>query len=431
LNPTPVITLPTFHEDQARIYRARGRRNSLRCGRRWGKDVFQNTLAADRAIKGKKVGMFAPEHKQLAEPYSALLHMLAPIKGRNSRTEGLITTSTGGVIDLWPLTDNLLAGRGREYDLILINEAAFTKTPQMLSEIWEKSIEPTLLTTGGEVWVFSTPKGIDPENFFHYCCHDAGFKEHYAPSAANPKVLPEYLEERRKKVHPLVFQQEYLAEFVDWSGAAFFTLDKWLVDGLPVPMPKQSVMVFALLDTALKSGKEHDGTGVLYCALVDCFQPTMHQKLILLDYDLVQIDADLLPTWLPNVYTRLETLAKMCGARMGSKGTIIEDKGSGTVLLQHAIRRGWQTVAVDGAFVALGKDERGLSVSEYHYQELCKIAAPCYEKLVEFKGASRNHLVTQVTGFRLADKEAYKRADDLYDAYTSALSVTFGNPEGY
>lgn len=426
-----IVTLPTLHPDQVRVFKERTRRNAVRCGRRWGKDVLENTLAADRATKGRKVGIFTPEHKQTAEPFSALLQILAPIRGRSNRTDGLITTTTGGVIDFWSTNNNLLAGRGREYDLVMVNEAAYTKTPEMLEEVWEKAIEPTLATTNGEVWIFSTPKGIDPNNFFYWTCHNEAFKEHYAPSSANPHVKADFLAEREKKCTPLVYQQEYLAQFVDWSGEAFFALDKWLVDGQPVPMPARSVMVLAFLDTAQKSGQEHDGTAALYCAVVDYFVPTQHQKLILIDYDYVQINSDLLPTWLPNVYKRLEYLARECGAVQGSKGTIIEDKGSGITLLQHAMRHSLPATKVEGSFVALGKDERGLAVSEYHHQELCKIAQPCYDKMVEFKGESKNHLVSQVTGYRMADKDAPKRADDLYDAYTSALSTTFGNPDGY
>ncbi|MGF6905314.1 hypothetical protein P3T22_006607, partial [Paraburkholderia sp. GAS348] len=33
----------------------------------------------------------------------------------------------------------------------------------------------------------------------------------------------------------------------------------------------------------------------------------------------------------------------------------------------------------------------------------------------DYKGITRNHLVSQVTGFSLGDKQAYKRADDLAD----------------
>jgi hypothetical protein len=37
---------------------------------------------------------------------------------------------------------------------------------------------------------------------------------------------------------PLVYQQEYLAEFVDWAGVAFIGREKLLENGQPVPAPK-------------------------------------------------------------------------------------------------------------------------------------------------------------------------------------------------
>lgn len=424
----PVITLPTLHAGQIAVYNARGRFNAVRCGRRWGKDVLQNTIAGDGASKGKKIGLFAPEHKQLAQPFDALLDILQPIKARSNRTDGMITTSTGGVIDFWTLNDNELAGRGREYDIVCINEGAFTKSPQMQKEIWEKSIRPTLLTRKGRVWVFSTPSGTDPDNFFHRVCHDKTFMQHHAPTSGNPLIGPEELELERQQQHPLVFRQEYEAEFVDWSGVAFFSLDRWMEDNQPTPMPANCEGVFALVDSALKSGKEHDGTGVLYCALQRYLEG---HRLVLIDYDLFQIDADLLPGMMPAIYRKLDEYAVECRAIWGSKGLIIEDKGSGTIMLQHAARHGMMATPVPPEFVALGKDERSLAVSKYHYQGLCKIARPCYEKVIEYKGSSRNHLVTQVTGFRLGDKDAHKRADDLHDCYTAALSVTFGTAEGF
>ena len=78
----------------------------------------------------------------------------------------------GGKIDFWVTNDNKLAGRGREYEIILIDEAAFTKSPEMLHEIWPKSIKPTLLTTKGRAYVFSTPDGVDEENFFYAICNN-------------------------------------------------------------------------------------------------------------------------------------------------------------------------------------------------------------------------------------------------------------------
>jgi hypothetical protein len=39
-----------------------------------------------------------------------------------------------------------------------------------------------------------------------------------------------------EETNPLVYAQEYLAEFVDWSGVAFFSREKLLADNLPLPV---------------------------------------------------------------------------------------------------------------------------------------------------------------------------------------------------
>ena len=55
----------------------------------------------------------------------------------------------------------------------------------------------------------------------------------------------------------LVYAQEYLAEFVDWMGVAFFSREKLLIDG-SVPYPQWCDIVFAVIDTASKTGTEND-----------------------------------------------------------------------------------------------------------------------------------------------------------------------------
>jgi hypothetical protein len=61
--------------------------------------------------------------------------------------------------------------------------------------------------------------------------------------------------------------KEYLAEFVDWSGVAFFALGKLLVNAKPVEVPAICDGVFAIVDSATKTGSENDGTGVVYFAV--------------------------------------------------------------------------------------------------------------------------------------------------------------------
>ena len=59
-----------------------------------------------------------------------------------------------------------------------------------------------------------------------------------------------------------------------------------------------------------------------------------------------------------------------------------------------------------------------------------KIARPAYEKTVNFKGTTRNHLMGQLTGFRVGDKDA-TRQDDLLDAAVYSVAIALGNAEGF
>lgn len=429
---TKHVYLPTFHSEQRRIWVDRGPRNLIRCGRRFGKTKQIVTIAGSAASsqRGLKVGIFTPEHKQWTEPYYELVRILEPIEETFNKSEGVIRTTTGGVIDFWRLNDNPLAGRGREYDVILIDEAAFTKDGQMV-DIWNMGIVPTMATKpDAEVFVYSTPKGVNPENFFHMCEHDPkmGFKLFHSPSTANELVSKDWVEQERKRMHPDVFRQEILAEWVDWSGIAFFGIDKWLEDdGTAVELPRVCDSVFAVIDSAVKAGSGNDGTAVIYFAR----NKIAGRPLVILDYDLIQIEGALLDTWLSGIMSNLEMYARKCNARGGIAGIWIEDKASGMVLLQQATRKRLPVRPIGGAWMQLGKDERALSVSSYHYQGLCKISHLAHDKVTTFKGSTKNHLESQVGLFRMGDKEAYKRADDLLDSYVHGLALTFGNREQF
>jgi len=46
METTAKIKLPRRHSAQAQVYKERKRRNVLCCGRRWGKNIFLQSLAA-------------------------------------------------------------------------------------------------------------------------------------------------------------------------------------------------------------------------------------------------------------------------------------------------------------------------------------------------------------------------------------------------
>lgn len=439
-NVEVTVDLPILHDDQVSAFNTfLGEQYTiLRCGRRYGKSKYGETWAMDGLIHGEKVGWFAPVYKLMSEVYRDMLTMTKPIRIEANKTDGIIRTLGGGQIEFWTL-ENEDAGRSRGYHRIVIDEAAFTNNATMMNQ-WEKAIHPTLADYNGRCLVCSNTNGVDPENFLYKISPAGGdapgkdgrggkhrFREYHAPSFKNPHLSKSFLDLQKANSHPLVWKQEYLAEFVDWSGVAFFAQDKWLVNGQPVPAPRQCDAVFAIVDSAAKTGKENDGTAVVYYA-VDRAGP---HKLMVLDWDITQIEGALLDTWLQVVFQNLEAFAKATGARHGSLGAHIEDKSTGIVLLQQAKRRGWNAHQISTQLTALGKDERAISVSGYHYRGLCKMTEGAFNKVSDYKGTSRNHMLGQVVGFRIGDKDAAKRADDLLDCYTYGLSIALGDSKGF
>jgi hypothetical protein len=213
-------------------------------------------------------------------------------------------------------------------------------------------------------------------------------------------------------------------------GASFFNIDDLLVDGQPVPMPDRCDSVGAIIDTAIKSGKQHDSTAVTYFSYNSLTKPKMT---LILDWDLVQIEGAAQADWLPNVYVRLEELARYCGARRGVAGAFIEDKATGTVLIQQAANLRAQgkhapAYAIDSKLTALGKDERAISASPYVIAGGVKMTKEAFDKVTVHKGHSANHLITQVSDFRIGRKG--DEADDLLDTFTYLVSITHGSNAG-
>lgn len=418
------ILIPKLHAGQQNIWENRAQLNIVCCGRRFGKTKLMVAIGASSSIQGRKAGLFTPEHKQLAEPYSELEEILNPVVKRKSKTAGEIRLKTKGLIDFWAVNDNDLAGRGREYHVGCMDEAAFGKDKQLL-DIWRKSIKPALLTTRGSFWLFSTPNGINQDNFFYQAWHDPelGFKQFHAPTSNNPYVPLDELEKERQSAHPLVWKQEFLAEFVSWDSATFFKLDYFLDNGLPVGYPTKCDAVFAVLDCAAKSGTNNDATGIIYFAV-----SLYHEHpLTILDYEMHSIDAAMLEFLAPKVLEKCETFAKECNARNGSMGAMVEDAAGGIVLLQQAKAKGWDMRAIPSALMAKGKDERAMIAGGPAYQGLCKLSRHAFDKTVEWKGRTQNHLIYQLTTFRIGDKEAYRRADDLLDCVTYGIALTLSD----
>lgn len=416
------IKLVELHPGQKSVYRSMGRRVVMRCGRRWGKTTFLEECAENWAINGELVGWFAPDYKILLPTYKRILQTLAPIVKGHSKVDMIIELITGGSIEFWTL-NNEDAGRSRRYNRAVIDEGSLVK--KGLRETWEQAIEPTLLDFNGCAYMAGTPKGMDSENFFFVACNDKdlGWQEFHTPTASNPHISKEALESMRLKTPPLVWQQEFEAEFVDWSGDSFFNRDDVMSEGGPVEPPAQLDSIFAVMDSAIKTGRDNDGTGVVYWG----YQRYPTKRLFVLDWDIVQIEGASLEVWIPQVFRRVDELGEQYRARYGTLGVHIEDKASGQILLQHGKNRGWPVQAIDSVLTSLGKDERSISVSGYVHQGAVKVSPYAYDKRVKYKGVEANHFMRQVFSYRLGVKD---QADDLLDCFDYGISIGMGDGDG-
>ncbi|MDR3449529.1 MAG: terminase family protein [Alphaproteobacteria bacterium] len=217
------------------------------------------------------------------------------------------------------------------------------------------------------------------------------------------------------------------------AGTSFFDVNNILVarpsnDGAVVYDPVDPVTpidaVFATIDTAVKTGSKNDGTAVIYWGICK----RSEYQLVLLDWDIVQIEGSLLETWLPTVSQNLEGFARQYKARVGSLGSWIEDKASGMILLQQAARRGLQAQPIDSKLTSVGKDERCISVSGYVQRQMVKISRSAYDKVTNYKGKSGNHFLMQVFRFQIGVKD---QSDDLLDCFTYGIAMACGDAEGF
>ena len=118
-----------LHASQLRVYQSLARFSVLEIGRRWGKTTFGQQVAMDRAIEGKSVAWFAPTYRFLSESLREFERALHPIIRSVDRAEKRMELKTRGVVDFWSCDDED-AGRGRSYDLVVIDEAGFV--PKLL-----------------------------------------------------------------------------------------------------------------------------------------------------------------------------------------------------------------------------------------------------------------------------------------------------------
>ena len=128
------------------------------------------------------------------------------------------------------------------------------------------------------------------------------------------------------------------------------------------PFRAGATRVFAVIDTASKTGTDNDATTVTFFA----YDTIGKIRLPILDSNIVQIEGAVLDLRLPEVFQTLEELARLCRARRGSLGVFLEDKNSGQSSCSRRCGGKCLRARLSRKLTAMGKDsERAISVSGY------------------------------------------------------------------
>jgi len=144
-------------------------------------------------------------------------------KGAHKKTSKRIWLKNGANVISRPVGNTGDAVRGFTGDVLIVDEAS--RMPEMM---W-KAAKPTLLTTGGQIWMCSTPFG--KQGYFYECWENKAdrwkvFHVNSVDVMKERKITGEwtqelknkqleFLEQEKQDMTALEFGQEYLGEFAD------------------------------------------------------------------------------------------------------------------------------------------------------------------------------------------------------------------------
>lgn len=186
----------------------------LACGRRWGKTTLALDLLIDPALDGQPVAYFTPTYKMLDEFWRLLCGTCATVTQAKNASLHRLDLITGGIIDMWSLTEPNVA-RGRRYARAVIDEAA--QIGDLLAA-WNAVIRPTLADYEGDAWFLSTPHGHnDFETLYGRAGHD--WRAWQRPTSDNPHIATHEVAAMRRDLGDLYAAQEVDAEFIDAETA--------------------------------------------------------------------------------------------------------------------------------------------------------------------------------------------------------------------
>lgn len=203
-------------------------------GRRFGKSYASIAALAQHARHpNKKCLYIAPSYrmgKQII--YDDLLAFLRERRWlKKVNVSELTFTLVNGSQIMIRSADNPDSIRGIGVDFVVIDEAA--DIPR-LADTWQAVIRPTLSDREGHALIIGSPKG---RNFFYdmYNNTDADWQSWQFTTLQGGNVSEAEIESAKKDLCEKTFKQEYMAEWVDFSGLIYYNMSVDNIVEMPIP----------------------------------------------------------------------------------------------------------------------------------------------------------------------------------------------------
>ena len=221
------------HEGQRVVLDSKARFRVMNCGRRWGKTKVAAKIILQKARKGKQMLWWvAPTYKVVKRGYAEVLRQLPegvlthdpPPESNFDAGRSVILRFKNGTRMEFYSAERPEGMLGEGVDFAVMDEAAIMPT-----RIWNQIIRPTLMDREGGALMISTPRG---RNWFYKVwqrgqdAQQDSWASWTFTSYDNPHLPDGEVEEMRKSMPRLEFEQEVLAKFIASGSSVFYLGDK-------------------------------------------------------------------------------------------------------------------------------------------------------------------------------------------------------------
>ena len=228
------------HAGQRAIMEHPARFRIVACGRRWGKSEMCAHLALKRALvePNSEIWWIGPRYDDANDyGFDNMTPLLSPavVAGEPKRTKPRAIEFVNGSKISFRSAEREDSLRGGGVDFLVIDESG--SVPE---RAWTEELRPTLSDTLGDMIAIGTPKG---RNWFYRWYQRGQSEDHpntaswQAPTYQNPHVPDSEIDDAEADMPERVFQQEYLAEFVDDVGGVFEAVRERTVEDYDLPVP--------------------------------------------------------------------------------------------------------------------------------------------------------------------------------------------------